>query len=607
MKLLHPALHLSPAIRLLLCFILAVTLINVRPTPAKAAGLVTHRDVVGRAIAQLDPQSYLARLLTKYRGAANLGAMFPDWQYAFKAALMPEYNEMDVAHWDPYRDALTAGLLPVFRRLPASPDDVSVEDGRAIAFLFGLIAHQEIDNPWHFLYGNQALGVGLIENKPEKEEDDVGPFETISVHMDKVAKAQLFFKDVAPGGRVEFWVNALIEQKYKDERCPSHPCKWSGWYIPDHQLNDVDWSLPQALTKAYARVGDVDPKSNVDTKYLKPEGLEWESKIITAFKRAYDLESTLAQRMKPPLEEADFKWTTDNVQTWPMGGLEDGARRTAETWKRTWQCMKSYAGPAATAAVSPAPPNGKNGWHTTQPVTATISAADNAGNCIDDAMKLMITGGPDSNKYTTPQSFTFSDDGQHDVRYQTSDSFGAQSKEYEVSVKIDTVAPEVDMALEQARLTRADPVIVHGSDQEPGSGIASLTVNQIPVADGQAFNLLWLPLGEQTLTARAEDNAGWVTEKSTAIEMAATLESLASTVTRMCQESYITDAWVCEWFVSSVRAAAGARDRGDRGTPLAIVRARQYQVKTQAGKAILQRAADLLLGDCAYVMEGLKR
>ena len=123
--------------------------------------------------------------------------------------------------------------------------------------------------------------------------------------------------------------------------------------------------------------------------------------------------------------------------------------------------------PAATAAVSPAPPNGKNGWHTTQPVTATISAADNAGNCIDDAMKLMITGGPDSNKYTTPQSLAFSNDGQHNVRYQASDSFGVNSEQYDLSVKIDTVAPEVNLTLEHARLTRADPVIVHGSDQEP--------------------------------------------------------------------------------------------------------------------------------------------
>ena len=89
--------------------------------------------------------------------------------------------------------------------------------------------------------------------------------------------------------------------------------------------------------------------------------------------------------------------------------------------------------------------------------------------------------------------------------------------------------------------------------------------------------------------------------------MAASLESLEATVTRMCQESYITDEGVCEWFTSTVRAACQARDRGDHGTTLAIVRARQYQVKTQAGIAVLQRAADLLLGDSAYVMEDLIR
>ena len=131
-----------------------------------------------------------------------MGAMFPDWQYALGAAQLPGYDENEVAHWDPFRDALTAELLAVFKRLPASPDTVSDEDGKAIAFLFGLIAHQEADNPWHFLYGDKAMGVGFIENDPKVNEDDVGPFETIAVHMDKVAPSQLFFHDVDPGGRV---------------------------------------------------------------------------------------------------------------------------------------------------------------------------------------------------------------------------------------------------------------------------------------------------------------------------------------------------------------------------------------------------------------------
>ena len=102
--------------------------------------------------------------------------------------------------------------------------------------------------------------------------------------------------------------------------CRSHPCTWSGWYIPDHQLNDVDWSLPQAVTTAYARVGNVNPQSKVNTKWVSGN----KSNIILAFHRAYDLEPTFAQLMNPPLKEDAFKKTTEKVQSWPMGGLEDG-------------------------------------------------------------------------------------------------------------------------------------------------------------------------------------------------------------------------------------------------------------------------------------------
>jgi hypothetical protein len=166
--------------RLVLCPILIAVAILGLPMPARADGLYTHTVIAERATAKLvevdslDPQSdysELTAILQGYGGIVNYGALFPDiavvpqwvcwggpdpaWSDFFAdtgglRANWATYGPVYVPHQQPtrpvprFRAALMAQLLDRVRHSPRTEDDK-----KAIAFLFGLISHQEADVSWH--------------------------------------------------------------------------------------------------------------------------------------------------------------------------------------------------------------------------------------------------------------------------------------------------------------------------------------------------------------------------------------------------------------------------------------------------------------------------
>ena len=117
----------------------------------------------------------------------------------------------------------------------------------------------------------------------------------------------------------------------------------------------------------------------------------------------------------------------------------------------------------------------------------------------------------------------------------------------------------------------------------PGSGLASLSVNNMAVADGQAIDPFWLAPGANTLALRGEDVAGHLTEQAAALDIFATFDSLRATAARLCQESEISGKANCDWITATLGAAQRAANRGDRGTAVAVLNARRQQA-TAAGR-----------------------
>ena len=156
--------------------------------PTQAAGLYTHSKFVEMAIQRLEDYggyTELIEILNSYPGIVNYGAIFPDTTYGgvdgdyaeglhdtgavndrytrylqfmvdkaynkndstlqtgyYKEFLEdPDYTTMVPA----FRTALMGQILEHFRNNPRSE-----EDKKMIAFLFGVIAHQEADMAWHW-------------------------------------------------------------------------------------------------------------------------------------------------------------------------------------------------------------------------------------------------------------------------------------------------------------------------------------------------------------------------------------------------------------------------------------------------------------------------
>lgn len=187
-----------PITRLVLCVILAATAVAGLAQPAQAAGTYTHSWFIERAIQKLVIEggySELVTLLNKYPAIVNYGSVFPDITYGNidhdwgeKAHDSGDVNAnyakflqyMDDHYYDNLviepqlgyiRDFLTDPdynpVLPLFRAtlmklLMGSFNNSprSTEDEKAIAFLFGLIAHQESDSPWHL---QDPVWLGLEE------------------------------------------------------------------------------------------------------------------------------------------------------------------------------------------------------------------------------------------------------------------------------------------------------------------------------------------------------------------------------------------------------------------------------------------------------------
>jgi glycosylphosphatidylinositol phospholipase D len=136
---------------------LAALLVLSVAAPALPCGMSTHTEVCWRAaqcFASADHPSY-AQYVREHQDAAQAGADFPDWGYAFDFP-----DESEAAHWAPFitafADYVHANSIP--------PLD---EDGERLrAFTLGLVAHSIADIHWHSMEGVEE---GFIEAMAQAE------------------------------------------------------------------------------------------------------------------------------------------------------------------------------------------------------------------------------------------------------------------------------------------------------------------------------------------------------------------------------------------------------------------------------------------------------
>ena len=269
-----------PAARLALCVILVAAATGGLTTVSRAWGGAAHHEIVDMAYGALNRQAYpaLANLLeTTYQGAIDGGAVFPDMGYGRPADQAYWEHLAQDAHDPPFRQALMSYLLPTFRRLPGSE-----EDRRTITFLYGLIAHQEADDPYHFgrdgVEGLLAAGMRI----------DGNDHTSVEIGSDVFANVEY-----GQGGAEDAW-----------------------------------WIPLSAVRAAYLAIGhDV-----VESQIM--DGIFIQAAAHTGLK-VIGYPAYLAYLI-------DLSWTHNNLVSYAVGGMQDGANKTAAAWQQTWDWMSAY-------------------------------------------------------------------------------------------------------------------------------------------------------------------------------------------------------------------------------------------------------------------------
>lgn len=210
------------------------------------------------------------------------------------------------------------------------------------------------------------------------------------------------------------------------------------------------------------------------------------------------------------------------VATWPSG-------IQPELFVRFFQFQTT---PEVSANLSPAEPNGTNGWYTSD-VEFTISANGNASGqpplwnrqySIDDGATWL----------TANDTVILTMDGEHKLLYRAIDAAGATTEIGTLGVEIDKTSPNTSITGIEDGATYGDSRVLQptASVQDATSGIASVeaALDGTGIALGEPLELWRLALGSHELTVRVTDRAGNSTTRTTRLETTTSTADIAALI-----------------------------------------------------------------------------
>lgn len=149
------------------------------------------------------------------------------------------------------------------------------------------------------------------------------------------------------------------------------------------------------------------------------------------------------------------------------------------------------------------------------------------------------------------------------------------------------------------------PLTVDVTDEMSGVYDVDMTVDGSPIEAGAELDLLKLSLGEHTLSIRAEDTAGNVSETSVTFAVEATIATLRGTVERFVADGRIADEGLGDRLLNKLDAADEAEAAGNNQRAANHLNTFSREVEAQSGRQIQAAAADLLVADARVVRHKL--
>jgi len=242
------------------------------------------------------------------------------------------------------------------------------------------------------------------------------------------------------------------------------------------------------------------------------------------------------------------------------------------------------AAPVTQASLTPAEPDGMNGWYV-QPVTLALGPAANSSQLAKTEYRL--DGGSSWHPYSAP--IVFDDhDGEHVVGYRSVDIAGQVETAKNVAFRIDTGAPAITVTgLVYDSFDTSDTVWPSILLSDEVSGIdesrTTATVDAVPYRIGDPIELYALPLGTHTLAIAASDLAGNNTLVTVTFRTVPSVEGLKRLVARFAADQRIGNAGIA----NSLQRKLEHND----------LKAFVHEVQAQSGKHIASDAAAYLLRD----------
>ncbi|WP_199701283.1 LamG domain-containing protein [Jiangella rhizosphaerae] len=213
--------------------------------------------------------------------------------------------------------------------------------------------------------------------------------------------------------------------------------------------------------------------------------------------------------------------------------------------------------PATTATVTPAAPDGADGWYVTAPAV-TLAATGGSGALTTE----YALGDGEWTTYTAPITVP---DGVHTVRYRSRDAAGTVEEEQTLDLKVDTTAPSVALAgvADGASYGLHEVLSVTASADDAGSGLASwqLLLDGEPVDSPLTLDLAGLTAGSHEVGVVATDVAGSTTTRAAAFTVVVSFDTVRALVDRYAGEGLVLGSQR-QRMLSHLQAAASAANRG---------------------------------------------
>ncbi|AJY74277.1 OmpL47-type beta-barrel domain-containing protein [Paenibacillus beijingensis] len=245
--------------------------------------------------------------------------------------------------------------------------------------------------------------------------------------------------------------------------------------------------------------------------------------------------------------------------------------------------------PTTTSSVSPAAPDGQNGWYV-HGVTVSLDAADDRSGVAESVYSL--DGGTAWQVYTG--AVPFDQDGTYSFSYRSTDLAGNVEAAHTIGFNMDATAPVIDVtAPAESSYSDAGDLTPQYTVTDPLSGVdaqkTTATLDGGIVAPGTTIPLYSLPLGSHTFTVNASDLAGNTQQKTVTFQTYTNIDSLKKLVSLFEAKKWISKAEI----------AASLQKKLQKGDIKGFI----AQVKEQTGKSITNEAASYLLRDANAILQ----